>query len=65
MVIQESSLFCELTEEELAAELKKIIEAVGAKGPQDMGKVMAALMPKVKGRADGKKVNEAVRKFLN
>jgi hypothetical protein len=50
------------------AELEKLVEEavaeVDAKGPKDMGKVMKALMPKVAGRADGKLVNELVRKKL-
>jgi uncharacterized protein len=49
-------------------ELKKLVEdavrAVGATSSRDMGKVMNALMPKVKGRADGKKVNEMVKAAL-
>ena len=36
-----------------------------AAGPKDMGKVMAMLMPKVKGRADGKLVNTVVKEMLN
>jgi uncharacterized protein len=36
----------------------------GAAGPGDLGKVMSALMPKVKGRADGKQVNAIVRERL-
>ena len=39
----------QLTEEELAVELKKIIEAVGAKGPQDMGKVMGTATKQLMG----------------
>lgn len=50
------------------AELEKIIEAtiqeLKASGPKEMGKVMQAVMPKVKGRADGKKINEIVKKKL-
>ncbi len=51
--------------EEIEDIVKSTISEVSASSMKDMGKVMAALMPKVKGRADGKKVNEAVRKFLN
>ncbi|WP_371361345.1 putative protein YqeY [Sporomusa rhizae] len=46
----------------LVAEAVKEVQAINAK---DMGKVMAVLMPKVKGRADGKLVNNTVREFLN
>ncbi len=51
-----------------AAEVEKIVdEAVkesGAAGPKDMGNVMRVVMPKIAGRADGKLVNEIVRKKL-
>ena len=50
------------------AEIKAIVDAAvaesGAKTPQDMGKVMKVLMPQVKGRADGKLVNELVKARL-
>jgi len=42
----------------------EIIESVGANGPKDLGKVMGVLMPKIKGRADGKVVNKMVRELL-
>jgi uncharacterized protein len=49
-------------------ELKQIVgDAVaesGASSPQEMGKVMAVVMPKVKGRADGKRVSAAVKEML-
>ena len=49
-------------------EVKKIVEnavaEVGATTAKDMGKVMGILMPRVKGRADGKLVNEIVRSLL-
>ena len=51
-----------------ADEVKKIVEdtvaEVGAATAKDMGKVMGVLMPRVKGRADGKLVNEIVRSLL-
>lgn len=54
----------ELSAEELAALVAQAVAQVGARGPADLGKVMSALMPQVRGRADGKKVNEAVRTAL-
>ena len=54
----------QLSEEELTAEIKKIIAEVGATSAKEMGKVMGVLMPKVKGRADGKMVNTIVRSML-
>lgn len=54
----------QLTEEELEAELKKIIEAVGAKGPQDMGKVMGTATKQLSGKADGKAISAKVKQLL-
>ena len=54
----------QLTEEELAAELKKIIETVGAKGPQDMGKVMGTATKQLSGRAEGKAISAMVKQLL-
>ena len=55
----------QLTREEINAAAREAIESVGAKTMADKGKVMAALMPQMKGKADGKMVNEAVEKLLN
>jgi uncharacterized protein len=54
----------QLSEEEVAAELKKIVEQVGAKGPQDMGKVMGVATKQLAGKADGKLISEIVKKLL-
>ena len=54
----------QLSEEEVRALVAEAVEKTGAKEPKDMGKVMGALMPKVKGRADGKLVNQLVRAQL-
>ena len=43
---------------------KEAVEKTGASSPKDMGKVMGMLMPKLKGRADGKMVNTIVRSML-
>ncbi len=53
-----------LTEEELDALIDETIKEVGATSIKDMGKVMKAIMPKVRGRADGKLVNQKVREKL-
>lgn len=55
----------QLTTAELEAEVSKAVEEAGASAPQDMGKVMKILMPRIAGRADGKVVNELVRKRLS
>jgi uncharacterized protein YqeY len=54
----------QLSEDEVAAELKKIVEQVGAKGPQDMGKVMGVATKQLAGKADGKLISEIVKKLL-
>ncbi|WP_000054581.1 GatB/YqeY domain-containing protein, partial [Bacillus thuringiensis] len=43
----------QLTEEELVDVIKQVISEVGATSKADMGKVMTAVMPKVKGKTDG------------
>ena len=55
----------QLSEDEVRALVKEAVETTGASSPKDMGKVMGALMPKVKGRADGKLVNTLVKEALN
>lgn len=55
----------QLSEDEVRALVQEAVQATNASGPKEMGKVMAALMPKVKGRADGKLVNQLVRDALN
>ena len=55
----------QLSEDEVRALVKEAVEQTGASSPKDMGKVMGALMPKVKGRADGKMVNTLVKEALN
>jgi uncharacterized protein len=54
----------ELSDEELGALVDEAIAASGAEGPQEMGKVMGAVMPKVGGRADGNRVSALVRARL-
>ena len=54
----------QLSEGELLAEVKKIIELVGAKGPQDMGKVMGTATKQLAGKAEGKMISEIVKKLL-
>jgi uncharacterized protein YqeY len=55
----------QLTSEELEAEISKALEEAGASMPKDMGRVMKILMPRIAGRAEGKVVNELVRKRLS
>lgn len=55
----------QMSKDELEAAVKETIDEVGAKGKSDFGKVMKALMPKIKGRADGKVASQAVRDQLS
>ena len=54
----------QLSHEELEAIVKQAVEETGAQSVKDMGKVMAAVMPKTKGRADGKEINRIARELL-
>lgn len=54
----------QLSDEELHAIVGDAVAASGASSPKDMGKVMSAVMPKVGGRADGKRVSQVVREKL-
>lgn len=54
----------QLSEDEVSRIIADTIVEVGAQSAKDMGKVMSALMPKVKGRADGKLVNIIVKQQL-
>jgi uncharacterized protein YqeY len=54
----------QLSEEELGELVDAAVEETGASEQRQMGEVMSALMPKVGGRADGKRVSAAVRKKL-
>ncbi|HLO11918.1 MAG TPA: GatB/YqeY domain-containing protein [Pseudoneobacillus sp.] len=55
----------QLSEEEIADIVKQTIVEVDATSKADMGKVMSALMPKVKGKADGSLVNKLVQQHLS
>ncbi|MFD2672404.1 GatB/YqeY domain-containing protein [Marinicrinis sediminis] len=54
----------QLTEEEIKTIVQQTIQEVGASSKADMGKVMGAVLPKVKGRADGKYVSQLVQQSL-
>ena len=61
----ESYLPDQLSRAELEEEARKAIAESGAKTPKEMGNVMKVLMPRVKGRADGKLVTDVVKSLLN
>lgn len=54
----------QLDEQQLTSALAGIIAEVGAKGPQDMGKVMGVATKKLAGQADGKVISDLVKKLL-
>ena len=55
----------QLSEAAVRALVENAVAETQAVSPKEMGKVMAVLMPKVKGRADGKLINSIVREMLN
>lgn len=64
LTLIETYLPQQLSREELEVEARKAITESGAASAKDMGNVMKVLMPRVKGRADGKLVNEVVKSLL-
>ena len=65
LAILEEFLPKQLSDEELTSKLKEIIAAVGAAGPQDMGKVMGASTKQLAGLADGKAISAKVKELLS
>ena len=54
----------QMNEAEIKALVESVVAKLGASSPKDMGKVMGALQPQVKGRADGKLVSTLVKQSL-
>ncbi len=54
----------QIGEEELRGIVRQAVEESGAESPQQMGLVMKIVMPKIKGRADGKLVSKLAAEFL-
>ena len=65
MAVLEQYLPQQMTREEIVAEVRKVIDEVGAQGLSDKGKVMPQLIAKLKGRADGREINEVVTELLS
>ena len=64
MAILEQYLPQQMGRDEIAAEARRIIEEVGAESIRDKGKVMPQLIAKLKGKADGREINEVVTELL-
>ena len=64
MAILREYLPQQMSRDEIVAAVKQVISEAGAQGPGDKGKVMKELMPKMKGRADGKEINDVVTELL-
>ena len=62
--VLESYLPKQLSQEEIEAEVKKIIDEVGATSMKEMGKVMGTASKQLAGKADGRVVSEIVKKLL-
>jgi len=64
LVVIESYLPAQLTPDEAAEVVRRVIDEVGATSKKDMGKVMAAVMPSLRGRFDGKAAKDLVGSLL-
>jgi uncharacterized protein YqeY len=65
MAVLHGYLPAQMGRDDVIAAAREVIAAVGAAGPGDKGKVMQQLMPKLKGKADGKEINDVVTELLN
>jgi len=64
IAVIEKFLPAQMSPEELKGELAKIIAAVGASSPADMGKVMGTATKQLAGKADGKTISALVKELL-
>jgi len=64
-LIIEAYMPAQMSDEELRAIVGDAVAASGASSPKEMGKVMSAVMPQVKGRADGKRVSAIAQELLS
>ena len=64
MSVVEKYMPKQLSDDEIKQIVDEAVQATGADSMKDFGKVMKSVMPKVKGKADGKVVNQAVKDAL-
>ncbi|GAI74477.1 unnamed protein product, partial [marine sediment metagenome] len=65
MAILEQYMPAQMSRDEIITEARQVIEEVGAGGLGDKGKVMPKLIAKLKGKADGREINDVVTELLN
>ena len=64
MAVLEQYLPQQMSRDEITAEARRVIEEVGAESIRDKGKVMSPLIARLKGKADGREINEVVTELL-
>lgn len=65
LAILHGYLPAQLSRDDIAAEVRRVIAETGAAGPSDKAKVMPAAIARLKGRADGRAINEVVTELLS
>ena len=64
MAVLEAYMPAQMSRDEIVAEAQKVIKELGAESIRDKGKVMPQLIAKLKGKADGREINEVVTELL-